>query len=116
MLDIRLIRRDPDVVRQALSRRGPEPLTVLDRVLELDERWRAIRTELEELQAEQNRASRGRQGPPTPEEREQLAQLAARGRQLSDQESELAAEREAALSLLPNLPADAAPDEDTVIR
>ena len=116
MLDIRLIRREPDAVRQALSRRGPEPVAVLDRVLELDQDWRAVRTELEELQAEQNRASRGRKGPPTDEEHEQLSELAARGRALSDRESALAAEREAALALLPNAPADDAPDEDTVIR
>jgi seryl-tRNA synthetase len=116
MLDIRLIRRDPDAVRAALARRGEEPVAVLDRVLGLDERWRGIRTELEEIQAEQNRASRGRKGPPSPEEREQLAALAARGRELSDQESKLAAEREAELSLLPNRPADDAPAEDTVLK
>jgi seryl-tRNA synthetase len=84
--------------------------------LDFDERWRAIRTELEELQAEQNRASRGRKGPPSAEERELLAELAARGRALSDQESQLAAQREAELSLLPNLPAADAPNEDTVLR
>ncbi|HUZ29103.1 MAG TPA: serine--tRNA ligase [Solirubrobacteraceae bacterium] len=113
---MRLIRRDPDAVRAALARRGPEPPAVLDRVLDFDERWRAIRTELEELQAEQNQASRGRKGPPSAEEREQLAELAARGRALSDQESQLAAQREAELSLLPNLPAADAPNEDTVLR
>jgi seryl-tRNA synthetase len=88
----------------------------LERVLELDARWRAIRTELEELQAEQNRASRGRRGPPTPEEREQLAALAARGRALSDDETRLRAEREAALAPLPNLPEPDAPAEDTMLR
>jgi seryl-tRNA synthetase len=91
-------------------------VATLERVLELDARWRAIRTELEELQAEQNRASRGRKGPPTPDEREQLAALAARGRGLSDQETAIRAEREAALASLPNLPAADAPDEDTVLR
>jgi seryl-tRNA synthetase len=116
VLDIHLIRREPDAVRAALGRRGADATATLDRVLELDERWRAIRTELEQIQAEQNRASRGRSGPPTPEEREQLAQLAARGRELSDQESAIALEREAALASLPNLPANDAPDEDTVLR
>jgi seryl-tRNA synthetase len=91
-------------------------LARLDRMLELDEQWRATRTELEELQAEQNRASRGRKGPPTPEEREQLAGLAARGRELSDRESALRAERDAELVLLPNLPAPDAPDEETVLK
>jgi seryl-tRNA synthetase len=88
----------------------------LDRVLELDQRWRQLRAELEELQAEQNRASRGRQGPPTPEERDQLAALAARGRELSDEESRVRGEREAALAFLPNLPAEDSPDEDTVLK
>ena len=56
-------------------------------MLELDERWRALRAELETLRAEQNAASKGRKGPPTPEERDQLSKLAARGRDLSDTES-----------------------------
>jgi seryl-tRNA synthetase len=103
-------------VRAALARRGPDAVATLERVIELDGRWRAIRTELEELQAEQNRASRGRKGPPTPDEREQLAALAARGRELSDRESAVGGEREAALASLPNLPAGDAPDEDTVLR
>jgi seryl-tRNA synthetase len=115
MLDIQLIRRDPDVVRAALARRGEGAAGAVDRVLELDQRWRAIRTALEELQAEQNRASKGRKGPPTPEEREQLANLAARGRALSDEETAVASERERELASLPNLPADDTPDEDTVL-
>jgi seryl-tRNA synthetase len=111
-----LIRRDPDAVRAALVRRGQAAAAGVDRVLELDQRWREIRTALEELKAEQNRASRGRKGPPTPEEREQLAALAARGRELSDEESVVRAERDAELDALPNLPAPDAPGEDTVLR
>jgi seryl-tRNA synthetase len=104
------------MVRAALARRSPELVGVVDQVLELDQRWRAIRTELEELQAEQNRASRGRKGPPTPEEREQLAVMAARGRELSDAETAVRAELDAVLITLPNLPAPDAPDEDTVLK
>jgi len=115
VLDIQLIRRDPEAVRAALRRRGEEAAAAVDRVLELDGRWRSIRTALEELQAEQNRASRGRKGPPTPEEREQLAELAARGRELSEEETAVASQRERELASLPNLPADDAPDEDTVL-
>ena len=103
-------------MRAALARRGPEPVAALDRFLELDERWRAIRTELEELQAERNRASRGRKGAPTPEEREQLAALAEQGRSLSDEESAVGSERDVVLASLPNIPDPAAPDEDTVLK
>jgi seryl-tRNA synthetase len=116
MLDIRLIRRDPDAVRAALQRRGPGAAEAIDRLLELDERWRAITTELEEHRAEQNRANRALKGAPTPEQRAQLAELAARGRSLSDEETLLRAQRDAALAALPNLPAQAAPAQDTVLR
>jgi seryl-tRNA synthetase len=102
-------------VRAALARRGPAVAEAVDRVLALDERWRAVTAELEEIRADQNRASRGRHGAPTAEEREQLAALAAKGRECSDREAALRAERDAALATLPNLPAPDAPDEDTVL-
>jgi seryl-tRNA synthetase len=116
VLDIQLIRRDPDAVRAALARRGSTAADGVDRVLELDHRWREIRTALEELKAEQNKASRGRKGPPTPEEREQLGALAARGRELSDEEAAVRAQRDTQLAALPNLTAPDAPDVDTVLR
>jgi seryl-tRNA synthetase len=104
------------VVRSALARRDPALAEAVERLLELDERWRAVTAELEALRAEQNRASRGRRGAPTPEERRHLAELAARGRELSDHEAAVRSERDAVLASLPNLPAPDAPDEDTVLR
>jgi seryl-tRNA synthetase len=103
-------------VRASLARRGAQSAAAIDRVLELDRRWRSLTAQAEELRAEQNQASRGRKGPPTAEERERLAELAARGRELSDQETAVRAELDAELAGLPNLPADGAPDEDTVLR
>ncbi len=116
MLDIQLIRREPDAVREGLARRSADLAPALDHVIELDTKWRALRAELEELRAEQNRASKGRKGAPTPEEREQLAGLAARGRTLSDEENAVREERDRELAALPSLPSPEAPDEDTVIR
>jgi seryl-tRNA synthetase len=103
-------------VRAALARRGPEAAAKVDEVLALDGRWRKLTAGLEELRAEQNRASRGRKGPPTPEERERLADLAARGRALSDEETAVRVQLDAALAALPNLPAHDAPDQDMVLR
>jgi seryl-tRNA synthetase len=116
VLDIRLIRRDPDAVRAALARRGPGVAERVDEVLELDEHWRSLTNELEQLRAEQNQASRGLRGAPSEAERATLGELAARGRALSDEESSLRAQRDAALAVLPNLPDPEAPAEDTVIR
>jgi seryl-tRNA synthetase len=87
----------------------------VDLVLELDRRWRALTTELERLRSEQNQASRALRGAPSEAEREQLAALAARGRSLSDEESSLRAQRDAALAALPNLPAADAPAQDEVL-
>ncbi len=116
MLDIRLIRSDPGAVRTALARRGDVADDAIDRVLELDERWRRLTTELEELRAEQNRASKGRRGAPSPEEREQMAALAARGRELTDLETSVRSELDQLLLTLPNPPFADAPPTDTVLR
>ena len=116
MLDIRLIRSEPDAVRASLARRDPAAAATVDTVLELDERWRGLTTELEQLRSEQNAASRALRGAPSAEQREQLAALAARGRALSDTETQLRAERDEAMRSLPNLPLEDAPAQDTVLR
>ena len=116
MLDIRLIRAEPDAVREALARRGGDAAASVDRLLELDERWRALTTELEQIRAEQNAANKAMRGAPTPEQREQLAELAARGRATSDAETAVRAERDGVLLSLPNLPSPDAPAQDTVLR
>jgi seryl-tRNA synthetase len=53
MLDIALIRRDPDRVRASAQRRGQDP-SFVDAVLELDAAWRAGITGVEALKAEKN--------------------------------------------------------------
>jgi seryl-tRNA synthetase len=116
MLDIRLIRRDPGGVVAALSRRGPKAAEAIRELLELDERWREVNTQLEQLRSEQNQASKALRGAPDDAQRAQLAELAARGRALSDEETALRAQRDSALAALPNLPQPEAPDEDTVLR
>jgi seryl-tRNA synthetase len=103
-------------VRTALARRGAGAADAIDRLLGLDERWRELTTELEALRAEQNQASRSLKGAPTTEQRAQLAELASRGRALSDDESRVRVQRDEALAALPNLPSDKAPPQDEVLR
>jgi seryl-tRNA synthetase len=116
VLDLRLIRRDPDAVRAALRRRGDVEDAAIDRLLAADERWRELTTQLESLQAEQNEANRALRGAPTEEQRAQLRTLAERGRALSDEQAAAARERDELLRTLPNIPAADAAPEDTVIR
>lgn len=116
MLDLRRIRTDPDAVRAGLTRRGADPAPI-DRILEIDERQRAIGVERDELRNRINttskeigelyKAGRGDEAESRKEE----------SRRLGEQEKELAAEADAAaeelrqlLLRIPNLPSDDAPD------
>jgi seryl-tRNA synthetase len=56
MLDIALIRRDPDCVRRSLRRRGLDPAPVGE-VLRYDEEYRSTLTAVERAKAEKNRLS-----------------------------------------------------------
>jgi seryl-tRNA synthetase len=69
VLDLRLVRRDPEAVRTALARRGDVDPQAIDVLLAADERWRELTTQLEKLQAEQNEATRALRGAPSDEQR-----------------------------------------------
>jgi len=60
VLDLRLIRSEPDQIRDALRRRGAadEVLASVDEILDLDERRRAALGEVNELKAKRNAVSR----------------------------------------------------------
>jgi seryl-tRNA synthetase len=69
MLDLKAIREDPDTYRAGLARRGAGDR--VDEVLRLDEERRKLTTRVEELRAEQNRASKAI-GAASADERPQL--------------------------------------------
>ncbi len=88
MLDINLIRSEPDFVKDGMRKVGEDP-AVIDRVLDLDVRWRAAVTESEELKAERNRGSKS---IPKMEKGDERDALIARMRTLGDRVKELDAE------------------------
>ena len=112
MLDIRLFREQPEFVKAGLRRAGADPEDV-DRVRDLDERIRALKTETESKKAERNTASKAL-GQASPEEREaKRAELRALGDRITELDAQLAdLERELNILLLeiPNLPDARVPD------
>jgi seryl-tRNA synthetase len=121
MLDLKQIRRDPEPVRAALARRRDRSEERLDRVLELDERTRALRPEVESLKAEQNAASKAigeakRAGRDAAAEIAAMQELAQRVKTLSQELTEADTELQSALATLPNPPDPMAADEDTTVR
>jgi seryl-tRNA synthetase len=121
MLDLKAIRSAPDEARAALARRGDGSDERLARVLELDERRRAILPELEGLRAEKNAASKriGELQRESGDASEAIAAVKAVGERQKQLDAELKAaedELDGALGSLPNLPDPGAADSDTVLR
>jgi seryl-tRNA synthetase len=121
MLDLKLIREDPDGVRAALARRGPAAADGLDLVISLDSRRRSLLPELEGLRAEQNDAnSRIRSAADADVREREIAAMrgvAAKAKTLEQELGEVEAELQGALAPLPNLPDPAAapgPDDELV--
>ena len=111
MLDIKLIREDPEPFRKALARR--DLAKRVDELLEADERRRELTKRVEELRAEQNRASKAIGGAQGDEKQRLIQEVAKVSAELKELEPQLA-EAETALSLLlaatPNLPHPSSPD------
>ncbi|MGI8944991.1 MAG: serine--tRNA ligase [Thermoleophilaceae bacterium] len=121
MLDLKQLRQDPDAARAALGRRGAAAAEALDRALTLDGRRRELLPELERLRAEKNSASRqiGELQRGGGDVCEAIATVKSAGERQKSLDGELRAvedELEVALAGLPNVPAEDAPGEDTVIR
>jgi seryl-tRNA synthetase len=121
VLDPRLLRRDPDGVREALRRRGPGAAEALDRWLDLDSRRREVVPALEQLRAEQNRASgeiakAKKQGEDASVAIEAMREVASRAKALQDELNAIEERLEPAARALPNVPDPTAPDADEVVR
>ena len=118
MIDVRLLRNDPESVRAALARRHkPELLTQLDSAITLDGRLRDITVRRDQIRARVNELSKSvgtarRDGDTATAER-----LQTESRGLGDDEKSLADEFDAiqaelreVLLRIPNLPHPSAPD------
>ncbi len=58
MIDVKLIRTNPDLVRDNLKRRSdPEKLMLLEEFIEADKNWRFLQTQINELRRKRNELS-----------------------------------------------------------
>ncbi len=112
MIDLKLLRADPDAFRTALGRKRYQA-SDLDRVLEMDARVRGLRVEIEELRAARNAASKQIPGAAGDEKEALLAQMKEVAADLKGREPELRRleeELDGALRVIPNPPDPSAPD------
>ena len=116
MLDIRFIRDNPDIVREALINRQ-EDSTVLDEILELDAERRRKVTELEDLRHARKELARDRQTD-TSERGRDLRNMI---KDLEDEVKNIETSLEDLLLQLPNIPHTSTPvgeseDDNVIVR
>ena len=114
MLNIRLIRDQPDFVKARLATRGSGMEGAVDAILATDSRRRAFETRLQSLQAERNRLSKEigalrSKGYDTTSIEALVSSHAAEMQALSEQGTLLEQEQSDLLLILPNLPQESVP-------
>ena len=116
MIDLVQLRREPDVVKAGLARRGVSSET-MDAIIAMDVEHRRLLQEAERLRAEVKELSRQVGEARRAKDNETAEALTAQSRQLGDREREAteATERVAAtlrseLLMIPNIPSEDTPD------
>jgi seryl-tRNA synthetase len=111
VLDIRAIREDPERFRAGLGRRNMAD--AVDELLAADERRRSLTVRVEELRAEQNRASKQIGKAQGDEKQNLIAAVTEVSKEIQKLEPQLAdaeSELNTLLARVPNVPHESAPD------
>ncbi len=112
MLDIKLLRKDPQALEKKLKTKDPE--ASVSRILAVDERIRLIKTEAEHLKSKRNHLSKEigdqkRLGQDTSSLMNEVSGFGDKIKVLDEELIRLEAEIHTELACLPNLPADDIP-------
>jgi len=126
MLDVKLLRSQPDVVRKALADRGGRSLPVLEEALKTDADWRTVNAEAETLRAQRNKTAdevgklkREKKDAGVPIQ--EMESVKTRLKELEEKAAALEGRVTEALLSLPNLPDASVPvgkaaSENPVVR
>ncbi len=122
MLDMKLFREDPDLVRTALEKRHMDPAPV-DRILALDEQRRQLIQDVEEMRAERNVVSKQIGQMKDKDERQaKIEAMRTLGEQIDTVDTQLKqveSDLEALVAEIPNIPDPEVPvgvdDSDNVV-
>jgi len=109
MIDIKLIRENPEFVRQALEKRGDS--FPLDEILEVDARYLKLLQHVEQLRARHNKVSK-QLGKPGDKSTELIAEMRKLGEEIATLQGETAKAKgglESLLLQLPNIPHPSVP-------
>ena len=114
MLDIKVIRNNPDAVKQAMKTRNMDADAIIDEILDIDVQRRKITGEVEAKKAEQNADTKQipllkKEGKDTTALMEQLKKLSDEIKVLDSQLSELEKKQTDIILSIPNIPSKTTP-------
>jgi seryl-tRNA synthetase len=124
MLDINVIRNDPDKVREAVEKKQEK--ADIDAILELDEKWRSLTHEAEQKQSVRNAVSKEigeakKEGKDAEEKMKKMKKLSSEIKEMEADCKTLQKERDELVMWVPNIPDDDVPvgrgeEDNTVVR
>jgi len=113
MIDIQLIRENPEIVKAGMEKRGMDPSPV-DELIKLDKERRSLLNEAEKLKAERNKVSKEiGQMKDAGERQEKIDQMRVVGEKIKDLDSKTSAVDDklfAIISIIPNIPDEKVPE------
>jgi seryl-tRNA synthetase len=124
MIDIKIVRENPQLLKAALERRHMD-ISVVDQLARMDEEWRVKLTQVEDLKAERNAASKEIGATKDKAEREQkIAAMREVGDRITDMDEEVKTieqQIQAVIETIPNIPDESVPlgkdeSENIVLR
>ena len=107
MLDIKLVRSNPDLVKAGMAKRGKNMDKYIDDIIDIDNQRREISREVEAMKAEQNRVSKlvpqmKKEGKDTTELFAEMKELSAKIKEADDRLSVLEEKQRMDLLNIPN--------------
>jgi len=124
MIDIKIVRENPQLLKDALERRNMD-ISVVDELARIDEEWRARLTQVEDLKAERNAASKEIGATKDKGEREQkiaaMREVGDRIAAMDEAVKGLEEKVQALIETIPNIPDESVPlgkdeSENIVLR
>lgn len=109
MLDVRLLREEPDTIRKNLVKRGlPEKVPLLDEAISADREWRRLKAQSEDLRHRQNQltvevATLKKKGKPIQEKLDEVKGTPERIKHIESDADKRHARLEEILMALPNI-------------
>lgn len=126
MLDIKLFRENPDMIKKDLERRPDFNTEIVDEVLEIDSKWRLEKGELDKLKSQKNKESKAiaqvkKEGGDIKSQISKVKEISELISKKDEELKEIELERNNLLSKIPNIldkevPKGVDDDENTQIR